>query len=60
MEFAINTRVWIEKLDSYAVVIGVTSDGQMVVKWYDKNREHFTAIVAESDCSYNKSKLSQS
>jgi len=54
MKFSINSRVWIGKLDAYAIVIGTTGDGRMVVRWYDRQCEHFTAVVSDDECSYNQ------
>ena len=55
MKFAINSRVWVPKFESYAIVIGVTSEGHIVVCWYDRDTvEAFKAVVSEDECSTNQ------
>jgi|15BtaG_2_1085339.scaffolds.fasta_scaffold02123_8 hypothetical protein len=50
----INDIVWVEPFEGYAVIIGVTPQLDLVVRWYNDEGLSFKAVVAQSDCLMGK------
>lgn len=48
-KFKIWEIVWVEPFDLNAVIIGVTDQNNLVVRWYNDEGEQFTAIVKQSE-----------
>jgi hypothetical protein len=46
----INDVVWIKPFDGFGVIIGVTPQLDLVVRWYNDDGEQFTAVVNQDDC----------
>lgn len=48
-QHSINDVVWVEPYEGYAVIIGITPELNLVVRWYNDDGEQFTAIVTQQE-----------
>lgn len=50
----INEIVYCPGLEGHVVIIGITLDGRLVVRWYDEDGDVFTAIMDRKDVEGRK------
>ena len=49
MELEINQVVYIDSIDGYAVIIGITPKLKLVVEWHDDDGYQFRMVIDQKD-----------
>lgn len=49
MELEINQVVWIDSIEGYAVIVGITPKLKLVVEWYDDDGYQFRMVIEQKD-----------
>lgn len=49
MELEINQVVYIDSIDGYAVIKGITPKLKLIVEWYDDDGHQFRMVVEQKD-----------